>query len=223
VLHLKKDMKSILNIFILFGLLSCSNGLNEKDKTEFADIATKEFEEEYHPEGATDNIFREIVLYETKIDSLDLPFPEKDMLSEIQNQFKPYTAERKIGEQDGPNYEYIEILRENKQVAFFDFNWENSNQLEEIRITNSAASDQYGVRVGDSYKELKIKRPQDFKNSTNYHQHTYLYSDDSNIYYELTGDFSLTSEMIENIEDLKLTEQQLSTWMVEYILWRLKN
>ena len=85
-------------------------------------------------------------------------------------------------------------------------------------ILDSSAVDEYGVRVGDSYSQLKEKRKIEFQNQSDFHQHTYLFNENSNIYYEIAGD--LNEVQIENIENLELTEDQLQKWTVDKILWR---
>ena len=167
---------------------------------------------------------QKISLSENKFDTFLIPFQEKDMLTDLKNYYKSYTVEAKIGQQDGPDFPYIDIMKsDGNSVALLSFDYENKYKLDEIRISDSIASDEYGVRVGDTYQKIVEKRKVDFKNSTGYHQHTYLYDENSNISYELTGDLTITEDMFENIEELELSEEQLQKCKVEYIIWRKRN
>ncbi|WBL45036.1 hypothetical protein PBT90_10110 [Algoriphagus halophytocola] len=214
-------MKQILFYIFLIGLISCSTNSQDKkvvDKkpTEQSQIETKIIRQ-------TKN-YREIVISENWLDTFSIPFPEKNMLMLLRNYYEPYWVEANIGQQDGPDFTYIDILKDDDNpIAYLNFDPDNKFKLDEIRIVSSSAIDQYGVRVGDTYQEVKKKRNNDFKNSTNYHQHTYLYTDSSNIYYELTGDFTMTEEMLENLDELELTEEQLQKCKVEYIIWRKRK
>lgn len=211
-------MKTYIYILTVIGLLtSCSNKQSDNKQTQSADSSAVQ-EIELKPDKID---YPEIVLRENSIDSFSIPFPEKEMLKELRNFYKPYWVERNIGQQDGPDFEYIDILRLDTPIVYFMFDPENKFLLDQIIVHDSTVVDQYGVRVGDAYLELKHKRNVNFKNSTNYHQHTYLYTNNSNIYYEVTGDLNETQ--IENIEELELTEEQLENWTVQYIIWRKKN
>ena len=220
VLHLK-DMKQIVFYIFLIGLISCSTNSQDKKVTDNEPIEKSEIET-IISEQAPD--YREIVLSENTLDTFSIPFPEKNMLMPLRNYYKPYWVEANIGQQDGPDFTYIDILKDDDNpIAYLNFDSENKFKLDEIRIVSSTAIDQYGVRVGDTFQQLIEKRNSNFKNSTNYHQHTYLYTDNSNIYYELTGDFTMTEEMLENLDELELTEEQLQKCKVEYIIWRKRN
>ena len=209
-------MKPIIYLLVITGLLlSCSKKKSERKDLE---LDTNAVIKEKQPEETVLN-YREIVLYENSLDSFTLPFPERSMLLPLRQYYNSYSVEAKIGEQDGPDFVYFEILRSESPVIFLSFNYKNEYQLEEIIIEDSTALDQYGVRVGDTYSELKQKRNVDFENVTNYHVHTYLYTDNSNIYYEISG--NLTEAGPDNLEDLVLTEQQLESWVVDKIIWRI--
>lgn len=141
------------------------------------------------------------------------------MLIVLKDYYVPYWVEANIGEQDGPIFTYIEITRDDKNpIAYLGFDSENQFKLEEIRIVNSVAKDHYGVRVGDTYQQVISKRQIDFKNSTDYHQHTNLYSASSNIYYETIRFENYVDIMIGNIEELTLDSNDLMHCKVDAII-----
>jgi len=218
---LKNVMKQILFFIFLFGLISCSPNSQEKK------VVDKESTDESVPETTSieqTRDYREIILSENKIDIFSIPFPEKNVLRELKDYYEPYWVEANIGQQDGPDFTYFEIARDDENpIAYFDFDSENEFKLEEIRIVSSVAKDQYGVRVGDTYQQVISKRQIEFKNSTDYHQHTYLYSASSNIYYEISGFENYVDIMIENIEELILDTNDLKHCKVDAIIWRKRK
>lgn len=214
-------MRQILFYIFLIGLTSCWT--NSQGKKIIGQGTVNESENEASTNESKSD-YLEIVLSENALDTFLIPFPEKDMLMSLKNFYGPYWVEANIGQQDGPDFTYIEIKRDdNNPVAYLDFDSANKYKLDEIRIVDSSAKDQYEIRVGDTYQQVIETRREAFKNSTNYHQHTYLYSDNSNIYYELSGDYTLTEEMLDSIEELELTEQQLQKCTVKCIIWRKRN
>lgn len=161
--------------------------------------------------------FKHISLGEHSLNSFDLPFAEKDMLGTLANYYEPYQVERKTGQQDGPGFEYIDIRNQDKTFLFINFDTDNPYRIDQIRIQDSSVADTFGIRIGDSYQDLKNKRPTTFRNVTDYHQHTYLYPEGSNIFYEIGG-YDLTLDMLDNIEEVVLTERQLENCKVVAII-----
>ena len=221
-----KKMRKIIFCLLIIGLISCRENKVNKDNSnknipQNSNTDEKQIEELKEKRKIT---YQQIVLSENKIDTFSIPFQEKDMLMDLKSYYKSYNVEIKIGQQDGPDFPYIDIVKnDGNSVAFFSFDYENKYKLDEIRILDSILTDQYGIRVGDSYQELVEKRKGDFRNSTDYHQHTYLYIENSNIYYELTGDLTITEDLLENLEELELSDEQLQKCKVEYIIWRKRK
>ncbi len=219
-------MRKVIIYLSVIGLISCHENKAKKDSSnkeilKKSNTDEKQIEELKEQQKIT---YQQIVLSENKIDTFSIPFQEKDMLMNLKSYYRSYNVEAKIGQQDGPDFPYIDIVKNNgNSVAFFNFDYENKYKLNEIRILDSIVTDQYGIRVGDPYLEIVKKRKADFKNSTDYHQHTYLYQENSNIYYELTGDLSITTDRLKNIEKIKLSEEQLQKCKVKNIIWRKIN
>ncbi|WP_271785027.1 DUF1131 family protein [Aquimarina algiphila] len=219
-------MRKLIICLLVVGNISCGNNRVYKDNAEKNTSSKTDIEKELteKPIKVRKTNDQRIVIFENRIDTFPIPFQEKDILMGLKSYYKSYNVEAKIGQQDGPNFPYIDIVKnDGNSVMFFSFDYENKNKLDEIRILDSIAADQYGIRVGDSYQKIVEKRKGDFKNSTDYHQHTYLYAENSNIYYELTGDITITEDMLENLEELELSEEQLQKCKVEYIIWRKRN
>ena len=214
-------MRQILFYILLIGLISCSEDSQEKQAV---NLKPKESLDIQKTENKPKLEYQKIMLSENSLDTFSIPFPETNMLTALRGYYKPYWVEVNIGQQDGPDFTYIDILKDDDNpVAYINFDHNNKYKLDEIRIVSSTAIDQCGVRVGDTYQQVIDKRQNNFKNSTNYHQHTHLFADESNIFYKLTGDFNMSEEMLENIEELELTEEQLQKCKVENIVWRKRK
>jgi len=218
-------MRKVIICVLVIGLISCHDNwvgqTSSNENTLVKHNTDKKQKKESKKEQKTTN--QKIILSENKIDTFAIPFQEKDMLIDLENYYTSYNVETKIGQQDGPDYLYIDLMKkDDNSVAHFTFDDENKYKLDEIRILDSIVTDEYGIRVGDSYQQIIDKRTAIFKNSTNYHQHTYLYTENSNIYYEL-GNLTLPRDMMGNIEELVLTEEQLQESNVERIIWRNIN
>lgn len=99
--------------------------------------------------------------------------------------------------------------------------WEDTLKLNEIYIKVPVIKDQYGLKVGDGYQKIKNLRHAGLKTYTDYHQHTYAFFKTSNILYEISGDVFLPDTI--DFDDLKLTEEQMKDWTIEYIIWRVNN
>lgn len=206
-------MKQILTSLLFIGLVGHTAIGQVKKKTDKESEKVTSFQKNLAN--------RDIVLFEQQLDSFALPFEEKNMLNALRTYYKSYRVELNTGQQDGPNFTYFSILKgDNVPLAYLSFNHEHKFRLQEIRMVDPIAIDQYGIRVGDSYSQLIKKRKDNFKSSIDYHQHIYLYSENSTIFYELTGDISMTEDMLENLQELKLTEEQLQMCKVKSIFWR---
>lgn len=168
-----------------------------------------------------DLFYPKIILKENNLDTFSIPFRQENILSSLQKHYNPYSVIETEGESDGTIFTCIAISKnELFPSVYLNFDSENKLKLEEIRVSDTTVTDQYGIRIGDSYQTLLNKRKGDFMNFTDYHQHTYLYQEGSNIHYELIGDYKITSEMIENISELELNERQLEKCKVASIVWK---
>ncbi|WP_299797167.1 hypothetical protein [uncultured Maribacter sp.] len=214
-------MKIILYVTVIIGILtSCSEQKSDKNKS----IESKKEEPistDISKETVKQQNYRQIKLKENSIDSFALPFPEENMLLPLRNYYKPYWVEANIGQQDGPDFMYIDILKYDTPLVYFNFDSENELILNSIIVHESTVTDQYGLNVGSTIEKLKENRGDGEINFDPYHQHVYYYYENSNISYEINGDLEIPAD-IQNIEDLIITEKDVEGWTIEYIIWRKK-
>ncbi|MBB6458991.1 DUF1131 family protein [Flammeovirga kamogawensis] len=203
-------MKVYLYVLIVLSFLGCSS----KNKKET--VTKNNHDKEVITE--TNDIKRIDKLYEHSIYGLKTPFEHTEMLGQIRKAFPQYKTSKIIGRQDGPDFPLYVVKNREEEVLLFSMDWKDTLKLNSIYVRTSEIIDEYGLKVGDGYHEIKSKRNQLIKTTMDYHQHTYAYVDGSNIMYEITGDVSLPDTV--NIEDVKFTEEQLKDWKIESIIWR---
>jgi len=157
----------------------------------------------------------EIKLYENKIGEMQLSHSMKLSFLTMLETFKPYSVIKKSGQQDGPDFIYYEITKNNVEYFWIKTQDENERLLDRINITNESITDQYNVSIGDTFKQIKKLRP-NVKITTDYHYHTYAYVSGSNIMYEISGDF-------EGPDRQNFTEKEVENWTVNNIIWLKLN
>ncbi|MBJ2175882.1 hypothetical protein JBL43_16630 [Aureibaculum sp. A20] len=201
------------------GLISCSTHNQEKKIIDMESLN--------EPVVVTNSIkvkpnYRKIVLSENSLDTFSIPFPEKNMLDSLRSYYEPYLVEYNVGQQDGPDYRYIDISREDKNpIAYLNFESDNELRLNEIRIINSTALDQYEVHVEDPLTKVITSRGTGEIVFDPYHFHIYYYYKNSNISYELEGE--LHTPAVKNVEDIVLTYDDINSHTVQSIIWRNKK
>jgi hypothetical protein len=235
----------ILDGYIMGGLFS---GVDSKDVEHFKSISAKEFATQFErnfvkpiENGNVENIyfesketaskdisntsflselsFQDIILFENKINEVPLPFPKKEMTFDLKSLFGAYKVQKKIGQQDGPNFPLYSVKNNGKDIAFFGMNDMDTLVLDNIYVQATDIKDQYGLKVGDKLALILKNRGKGKIAFDPYHQHLYYYYDNSKISYELTGDFEKSIGM-ENLENLVIEEADIEDWKIEYLIWR---
>lgn len=211
-----RAMRRLALVYFALFSISCQTGSNGDDKSAVASS--------YSQAMAIDNSkltkslnADTIILYEDRIKGIGLPFDKRDMLEDLKEQFDGYTIVREMGQQDGPDFPLYTMSDKGQAVCFFELDFEDTLKLNRIVVRKPIIKDQYGIKVGDNFQKIKKLREGDIKLYTNYHQHTYASLDSSRIKYQIDGYISLPDSV--DIVDLKLTDDQVKDWIVEYIIW----
>ena len=162
---MKFTKKFNMRKFILFGIIISGLLIGCKEKK-----STKKLSEI----TISNNGINGIVLKKCiTIDSLKATFPN-------------YKISAKTGQQDGPDYHYFKVVKDNTTINFI-MSAQDSCLVDEINITTNLP-DTYGVKTGMTYEEVKKLRPE-ITHKTNYHFHTILSTQNSNLKYEISGTF----------------------------------
>ncbi|MDB5258699.1 MAG: hypothetical protein JWM14_3394 [Chitinophagaceae bacterium] len=207
--------KHFLPIIIFLLLSSCT----QEDKPR--SVLTEHSDSIVLPKKPTE-IFPDLILYEDSLNSIGLPLEKQEMLGLLKERLKPYTVKKEIGQQDGPDFPLYSVIKNKEELLFFAMNSEDTLHLDELYIKSPLVTDIYGLRVGDDYDSIIKKRKRNFKQYTNHHHHTYLYQDNSNISYEISGNGNESLPGDEDLENIQFTEAVLKNWKIEYVIWRNK-
>lgn len=162
-----------------------------------------------------------IILKENEVAGLKLPFEERDIRSGISQAFKNYDVKKIIGQQDGPDFIYYSVLDNfGKEIYSFNMDFENELKLDKILTESEKVRDQYGLSIGDTYAKIKQLRGYNIKHSTSPVEmmETVAYYDNSNIIYEINGDYKDVNGTGEEKDS-----QVNDTWKIKYIVWKAMN
>ena len=208
-------------IFILcFSLLfNCAQPKEEKT-TQESNVLANDTVEVASTIGpiAQPQTYEPLVLKENGLNNIALPFKRKDMLSTLSKLFADFQVTKEMGQQDGPDFPLYSVKDQETELVFFGMDWEDTLKLDRIYIKVPLIIDEYGLKVGDNYQDIKALRQDSIKTFTDYHQHTYVYSDSSNIFYEIWGQATIPDTA--DFENLHFTEEQIKDWKIEYVIWR---
>ncbi|NMM48919.1 DUF1131 family protein [Marinigracilibium pacificum] len=223
-------MKNYIILTIAITLLSCTSNKTEKyEETKTPGMANLDIITSEPAKTSINHMEEEIGdtiihdedlnrLYENSIFGLVIPFKRTEMINSIRKAFDGYEITKEMGQQDGPDFPLYSVKKGDNEILFFAMDWEDTLKLNEIFIKSPYVIDEYGLKVGDGYQDIKSKRTDSIKTFTNYHQHTYAYTENSNIMYEISGDVYLPDTV--DFENLKFNEEQIKDWKIEYIIWR---
>lgn len=156
-----------------------------------------------------------LLITENGLEDIKLPFLRKEMLPELRASLKSFNVSKELGE-----FEYgrapIYTIRHNEEgIGFFEMDSEDTLKLNNLYLSNYV-TDMYGLTIGDGYDKLKAVRGDSIKHYTDFHQHTYVIVESSNIMYEIFGEWPKNVDLT----DLSFTEDQIKNWTIEQIIWR---
>lgn len=204
----------VIGIFI-YNLFTIENN---KDNSQAPLINETTDSKNFNQKLSPESISQSVVLFESKINEIQLPFPKKDMVSDLQSLFGQYKILKEIGQQDGPDFPLYSIKHENADIVFFGMNDMDTLLLDNIYVQDSIIKDQYGLKVGDNLSLIKKNRGNGKIGFDPYHYHMYYYYDNSKILYELTGDLKPINA--DEIDSIVIEEEDIKDWKIEYLIWR---
>ena len=207
-----------LSLILTIAVVVCGCGVNQDNRPQ------NRSEDASAPHAGTqtgDNIASvadRLVLSENQLGELALPFPNQEMIGPLGKVFDRYSVLKEIGEQDGPDFPLYSIKKSGRELAYFEMDWEDTQKLNAVYIKAPIVTDQYGLAVGDAYKKIQQLRNGQIKMQTDYHMHTYIYLDGSNIMYEIASD--KITEGADNPDTVRPSQEELKDWRIQQIIWR---
>ncbi|MCP4180143.1 MAG: hypothetical protein GY756_20455 [bacterium] len=111
----------IISISVVI-LIGCkSNSANERDSSNTSDSISELVVkiDSLELTDAAGELLNSVVLSESKINDIDLPFPLKDMTKDLESLFHDCSIKKEVGKQDGPDFPLYSIKCGNKEIGFF--------------------------------------------------------------------------------------------------------
>jgi len=214
-------MRELITCIFLATMIGCNSNLAKEQTDTNASNTISGQADKVDSLELTDNsggLPYPVVLSESKINDIDLPFPLKDMTYDLKSLFYDCSITKEIGKQDGPDFPLYSIKCADNEIGFFAMHDTDTLTLNNIYIKDSIIQDQYAIRVGDDFSKIKDKRGTGKIGFDPYHFHMYYYFENSKISYELTGE--LKGFDADNAVDIVIEEKDISDWKIEYIIWR---
>lgn len=214
-------MKTLIICTAFAILIGCnSNSVKEQVNSNTSDTISELVVETDSLELTNDSseFLNTVVLSESKINEIDLPFPSKDMTKDLEFLFRDCSIKKEVGKQDGPDFPLYSINCADKEIVFFAMDDTDTLTLNNIYIKDSIIKDQYGLKVGDDFLKIKDNRGKGEIVFDPYHFHMYYYFENSKVSYELTGE--LRTFDVDDFSDIVIEEEDISDWKIEYIIWK---
>ena len=188
--------------------LSCQQTSSSDTKSHNDSSEIKEFE------------LTEIKLTETKFGDLELDkLKESNIPTEIQSKFPDFQVVKKVGQQDGPDYNYYEVTHSGQEIFFISMDSYDTSLVQDLWTDNRLIKDEYGIKVGQKIETALEKRPT-LKFHSDLHYNIYATDINSKIEYRLTGDFKPLSDTAFVTKDYLVEKWQTVGMTIEYLIWR---
>jgi len=116
--------------------------------------------------------------------------------------------------QDGPTTQGFKAIQNQETWILFKAKDHDRSSLDYLMIKNPAIYDEYGIKVGRHFHEIKQARPA-LKLMTNTHFHSYAYVEGSRIRYELKNSSKHKGPDRDNY-----SEEEVADWPVIALIWQ---
>lgn len=162
----------------------------------------------------------EILLTEKRLGALELEnLKEKNILTEIHSKFADFQVIKKVGQQDGPDYNYYEVTHLGQEIFIISMDAYDTSIVQDLWTNNKLIKDEYGITVGQKIDNALKNRPT-LKFHSDLHYNIYATDKNSKIEYRLTGDFKPLSDTAFVTKDYLVEKWQTTGMTIEYLIWR---
>jgi hypothetical protein len=188
-------LSKLINLMVSLCIISC--GMPRKNNIEGKRCAEK------------------FLINEQGIESVSLSehIHNKESLERL---FQCNAIEEVIAEQDGPSIKAINVLEGNEVAAIIEMDEKDSTKVARALFLSPKFYDQYGLKVGDKFTDIKRNRGQT-EWVTDFDQTTYVYINNSKIVYSILGDFNVEDQA--DPERPTFSEDQIKDWVIDRIEW----
>jgi len=161
-----------------------------------------------------------LVLANSALGPLGLDADTELSLEKLKSVFVGLTVERKVGEQDGPDFVYFEISDQEGELFWIKAQDDDPGKIDSVHVTSDKVVDQYGLRIGSTYAQIHAARPA-LLVETDEHFHTYVGNPEEKIVYELSCPYAAGYDG----PDRNPTKAEIRSGVIEGLVWfpRLKT
>jgi hypothetical protein len=159
-------------------------------------------------------------LTETILGDMELnKLTESNILSEIKSAFPDFQVSKKVGQQDGPDFNLYQVTQSGKEIYFIAMDSYDTSIVQDLWTNNKIIKDEYGITVGQKIEYALEKRPT-LKFHSDLHQNIYATEKNSKIEYRLTGNFKTLNDTTFFADDFTVEKWQTEGMEIEYVIWR---
>lgn len=161
-----------------------------------------------------------LILANSAIGPLGLDADTELSLEKLKSVFVGLTVERKVGEQDGPDFVYFEISDQKGELFWIKAQDDEPGKIDSVHVTSDKVVDQYGLKIGSTYAQVHAARPA-LLVETDEHFHTYVGDPEEEIVYELSCPYAAGYDG----PDRNPTKAEIRSGVIEELVWfpRLKT
>lgn len=160
----------------------------------------------------------QIVLTDSSIAGVPLPFPREEMLPTLVSAFAGYTVEKEIGQQDGPDFPLYQVMDGEQTIVFFAMHWEDTFKLDAIHVQSSDVVDEFGISVGNGLEGIRTVCGDRLRTQRDYHGHVYAQCAGMRLLYQLENDQNLPDTAAVGMFTIR--DEEISNWTITEIQWR---
>ena len=172
-------------------------------KTSTGDLA---FEKNSNPTS-------KLKLMENHLGPLKLAPSSSTTENELRGRFPGFEITRETAQQDGPNYTSVTLKRDRDvfQIELGKGLNQRTDEISNVLVKSPGIPDQYGIKQGMTFQAVQSQRP-GLQITTDPHFHTYAFSKDSYIRYEIC-----CNEL--GPDKTNWSADEISNWKVKTIIW----
>jgi len=155
-----------------------------------------------------------LVLANSALGPLELDADTELSLEKLKLIFVGLTVERRVGEQDGPDFVYFEISDQEGELFWIKAQDDDPGKIDSVHVTSDKVVDQYGLKIGSTYAQIHAARPA-LLVETDEHFHTYVGKPEEEIVYELSCPYAAEYDG----PDRSPTEAEIRNGVIEELIW----
>ena len=164
---------------------------------------------------------KEVIFYDSKLGPIKFSNKLPITIKLLKKIFPEHKVTKGIGQGDSPDFYYFGVSKENKKInisSFIqneDYNQNNIN-IDLLAINSNEIKDQYGLSVGDTYKDNIRKRKGELVIRNSHHDKTI---GKDQIYYSIWGNFDNKSYADVSPVDIPNEQVIKHNWEIKSISW----